>query len=144
MMMALGMFVFGLSTAAYDDFQRQTEWRHASNNRLGGRPERQFLGKGDESITLSGHLAPEITGGSITLDLLRVMGDTGRAWLLIEGTGRIYGLYVIESLAETKKEFFNDGAARLIDFTINLKRVDDGRLDLLGDLVAIAGQKAVL
>ena len=45
MMLALGMFVFSLSTAAYQELQRQTNWRHASNSRLGAVPARQFLGR---------------------------------------------------------------------------------------------------
>jgi hypothetical protein len=138
MMMALGLFIFELRTVPYQDFQRQTDWRHAANARVGLRPVRQYIGQGDDSVTLTGSLKPELTGGSVTLDVLRVMADTGRAWLLMEGTGRIYGMFVIESLSESKKDFFADGAARSIDFTLNLKRIDDSRIDLLGDVVAIA------
>lgn len=59
MMMALGMFVFSLSTAAYQELQRQTEWRHVSNTRIGAAPARQFVGRGDDSITLPGVILPE-------------------------------------------------------------------------------------
>ena len=54
MMLALGMFVFSLSTAAYQELQRQTDWRHASNNRIGAAPARQFMGRGGDAITLPG------------------------------------------------------------------------------------------
>ena len=37
MMMSLGMFVFGLTTLAYQDMQRQTSWRHPGNSRVGTR-----------------------------------------------------------------------------------------------------------
>ena len=37
MMMSLGMFVFGLPTLAYQDMQRQTNWRHPGNSRVGTR-----------------------------------------------------------------------------------------------------------
>ena len=139
MMMALGMFVFGMHTLAYQEFQRQNEWRHGSTSRIGARPARQFLGPGDETITLPGVLLPEIAGSTLSLDTLRVMADTGKAWSLIEGTGRIYGIYVIESLSETKTVFFSDGAARRIEFNLVLKRVDDSRIDLLGSLTNTAG-----
>jgi len=43
MMMALGMFVFSLRTAAYQELQRQTDWRHASNNRIGAAPRGNSL-----------------------------------------------------------------------------------------------------
>lgn len=132
MMMALGMFVFSLSTAAYQELQRQTDWRHASNNRIGAAPARQFLGRGDDAITLPGIILPELAGSALSLDAIHLMANTGKAWPMVEGTGRIYGLWVIESLSETKTLFFRDGTPRRIEFTISLKRTDDDRIDLLG------------
>lgn len=138
MMMALGFFVFSLHTAAYQEMQRQLAWRHASLPRVGDRPASQFIGVDDETITLNGVLLPELAGTQLSLDVLQAMADTGDAWPLIEGTGRIYGLYVIESLQTTRQLFFADGAARRLDFSVALKRVDDSGLDLgsiLGELV---------
>lgn len=132
MMLALGMFVFSLSTAAYQELQRQTEWRHASNNRVGAAPARQFVGRGDDSITLPGIILPELAGIALSLDVLRLMANTGKAWPMVEGSGRIYGLWIIESLSETKTIFFRDGTPRRIEFTLNLKRIDDDRIDLIG------------
>ncbi|WP_085598184.1 MULTISPECIES: phage tail protein [unclassified Pseudomonas] len=132
MMMALGMFVFSLSTAAYQELQRQTEWRHVSNTRIGAAPARQFVGRGDDSITLPGVILPELAGSVLSLDTLRLMANTGKAWPMVEGSGRIYGLWVIESLSETKTIFFRDGTPRRLEFTLSLKRIDDDRIDLLG------------
>lgn len=132
MMLALGMFVFSLSTLAYQELQRQTEWRHPSSSRVGAAPALQFIGRGDDSITLPGIIFPELAGTTLSLDALRLMANTGKAWPMIEGTGRIYGLWVIESLSETKTVFFRDGTARRIEFTLSLKRIDDDQLDLIG------------
>lgn len=139
MMMTLGMFVFGMPTLAYQEFQRETAWRHSSTSRIGSRPARQFLGPGDDLITLPGVLLPELAGKTLSLDALRIMADTGKAWPLIEGTGRIYGIYVIESMSETKTLFFKDGAARRIEFSLKLARVDEGRIDLLGSVLGNIG-----
>lgn len=132
MMLALGMFVFSLSTAAYQELQRQTDWRHASSSRIGAAPARQFMGRGDDAVTLPGIIFPELVGSTLSLDALRLMANTGKAWPMIEGSGRIYGLWVIESMSETKTLFFRDGTPRRIEFTLNLKRIDDDRNDLLG------------
>ena len=132
MMMALGMFVFSLRTAAYQELQRQTDWRHASSSRVGAAPARQFIGRGDDAITLPGIIFPELAGSTLSLDALRLMANTGKAWPMVEGTGRIYGLWVIDSLSENKTIFFPDGTARRIEFTLSLKRTDDDRIDLLG------------
>lgn len=139
MMMALGMFVFSLETLAYQEFQRQTEWRHGSTSRIGTNPARQYLGRGDDSITLPGVLLPTLAGSQLSLDALRTMADTGKAWPLVEGTGKIYGTWIIESLSETRTLFFRDGQARRIEFTLSLKRIDDGRVDLLGSAIAAGG-----
>ncbi|MGY2155751.1 phage tail protein [Pseudomonas tolaasii] len=132
MMLSLGMFVFSLSTLAYQELQRQTNWRHASNSRVGAAPALQFVGRGDDTITLPGLLLPELAGSILSLDALRLMANTGKAWPMVEGTGRIYGLWVIENLSETKTLFFRDGTPRRIEFTLTLKRTDDDRIDLLG------------
>ena len=132
MMHSLGMFVFSLSTLAYQELQRQTNWRHASNSRVGAPPALQFVGRGDDTITLPGIILPELAGSVLSLDALRLMANTGKAWPMVEGTGRIYGLWVIESLSETKTVFFRDGTPRRIEFTLTLKRTDDDRIDLLG------------
>lgn len=139
MMMALGMFVFSLNTLAYQELQRQTDWRHPTTSRIGAQPARQYLGRGEDQLTLQGLLLPELAGTPLSLDALREMADTGAAWPLVEGTGRILGLWVIDSISDTRTLFFPDGAARRIEFNLTLKRIDDGRVDLLGAAISTAG-----
>ena len=52
MMMALGFFVFSVPTAAYNEFQRSTQWGHNSQSRVGQRPAYQYLGPGEDTVTL--------------------------------------------------------------------------------------------
>ncbi|AQU84915.1 MULTISPECIES: phage tail protein [unclassified Halomonas] len=134
MMMTYGLFVFGLSTAAYQELQRQTDWRHVSQSRVNARPVHQYLGPGDDTINLTGTLLPMFTGGQQNLDMLRALADGGRAWPLIEGTGTYYGMFSITSLQERKSEFFRDGAAKQIEFDLKLTRIDDNRTELIGVL----------
>lgn len=134
MMMSYGMFVFSLDTAAYQELQRQTQWRHSESPRVGERPTRQYLGPGSDEIQVSGTLYPQLTGGQQHLDQLRAMADEGKAWPLVEGSGRMYGLYVITALSETGTRHFPDGAAQAIEFQLSLARVDDERQELIGSL----------
>lgn len=138
MMMALGMFVFSLRTAAYQELQRVTNWRHPSNSRVGSTPAYQFTGKGEDTITLKGEIYHELTWLRSTIDILRQMANTGKAYTLIEGTGYFYGLVIIESLDETKTYFFKDGAARKTEFTITLKVVKEWKYAALGTLIGLA------
>jgi len=125
MMLSIGMFSFSLATAAYQDMQRQMSWRHATSERVGARSASQYIGPGDETITLSGIIAPPITGRARSLDTLRSMADEGRSLPLVDGAGNVYGRYIIASINETRALFFADGTPRRIEFQIALNRVDD-------------------
>lgn len=125
MMMSLGLFVFSMQTLAYNELQRQTDWRHPSNSRVGARAAYQYTGPGEDQITLPGVLLPQLSGTRTSLDVLREMANTGRAWVLVDGTGRVYGAWIIERLTEGHTLFFGDGAPRRIEFTLSLKRIDE-------------------
>ncbi|MDR2507405.1 MAG: phage tail protein [Candidatus Accumulibacter sp.] len=124
-LLCLGGFVFSLKTAPFQTFQHQTSWRHPSNARVGLRPAPQYIGPDEEKVTLAGVLLPEFTGGPLSLTRLREMADSGKSFVLIDGNGTFYGMFVIESADKTGSLFFADGAARKIEFSLALKRVDD-------------------
>lgn len=134
MMLILGLFVFRLQTLPYQTLQRNVDYRWPSNSRIGLRPTLQFLGVSEEKITLSGVLMPEITGGKVSMQLLDAMAVDGRAWPMLEGTGTIYGMFVVNSVSETRSEFFSDGSARRIEFSLTLTRVDESLTAMYGDL----------
>ncbi|TCQ85735.1 MULTISPECIES: phage tail protein [Rahnella] len=138
MMLTLGLFVFQLQTVPYQSLQRDVDYRWPANNRVGLRPLPQFLGVNEEKITLSGVLMPEITGGKLSLMALNLMADEGKAWPLLEGSGTIYGMFVVKSVSETHTEHFSNGAARRIEFTLTLTRVDESLAAMFGDMKAQA------
>jgi len=137
-MLTLGLFVFQLQTVPYQSLQRDVDYRWPANNRVGLRPLPQFLGVNEEKITLSGVLMPEITGGKLSLMALNLMADEGKAWPLLEGSGTIYGMFVVNSVSETHTEFFSNGAPRKIEFTLTLTRVDESLAAMFGDMKAQA------
>ncbi len=123
-MMALGTFVFSLPTLAYQDLQRRSGWRHARSGRVGAIDAVQFTGRDNDTISLGGEAPAELMAGAVSLDQLRDMARDGAAWSLIDGTGRVYGAFVITGLDERQKHFFADGTPRLIEFGIELLEVD--------------------
>ncbi|HFE2536397.1 TPA: phage tail protein [Escherichia coli] len=136
MMMILGMFPFSLQTTPYQSANKTNSWRHVKNDRVGKSPCYQFIGADEEPFVLSGTLYPEISGGDVSLVMLETMAFSGRPWPLIEGTGRIYGMYVIEQITQNRTEFFKDGKAKKIDFTLNLKRVSEDIREKLAETTA--------
>jgi phage protein U len=85
----------------------------------------QFLGAGDEKISLSGSVYAEITDGRVSLDQLREMADQGEALPLLDGSGLVFGSFVIEAIDERHAGLMADGRPLRIDFAIDLLRVDD-------------------
>ncbi len=128
MMFSLGQFVFGLHTLAFQELQRQMAWRHAENARVGAAPSTQYLGPESEKITLTGVQVPEF-GDRTALQRLRDMANTGAAFALADGTGSVYGAFVIESMDQTGTHFIAEGVPRKTTFTINLKSADPSRVD---------------
>ena len=127
-MMTLGTFVFSLPTLAYQQLQRSNEWRHPASERVGTRPAHQYVGPGEETIELSGTVAKELTAGEPSLNTLRDLAEVGQPLPLVDGRGYVYGAFVIKSINETQTLFFKDGAARGLEFSLSLLRVDETTL----------------
>lgn len=123
MMLALGLFTFSLDTLAPQSLDRKSDWKHARQPRVGALDASQFLGEGSDTISLKGWLAPEFAGDPDSLDQLRDMADSGQAWPLVDGTGRVYGAFVIDGIDEGQTLFWPNGRPRRIDFGIDLHRV---------------------
>lgn len=134
MMLSLGLFIFEVNSAAYQTLQRQSAQRWQSSDRIGLRAAQQYLGKGDDTIALSGVLMPELSGGQSSLDLLQSLANSGKAHVLLDGSGKALGIWIIVSISENHSEFFRDGKARKSEFTLSLKRIDDDRVDDLDNL----------
>lgn len=125
-LLSYGYFVFSMQSVPFHEFIRTVQWRQATNDVLGRMPKTQFLGKQNESITLSAVLMPEVTGGAVSLRLLEKMADEGKPYPLISGVDfSVLGWFVVESFNEKRMHFFNDGAPRKIEFDMTLKRTDD-------------------
>lgn len=137
MMMIFGMFVFSLTTATYQSLQRSTSWNHASNSRVGSMPAYQYVGKGEDTITLDGSIVPEF-GQQLSITALRVMGDTGKSFPLIAGNGKIYGMWKIDSVEETQTYFYKDGLPKKVEFSLKLTKTQTAGVlvgNVLGNMV---------
>jgi len=73
-------------------------------------------------------VAKELTAGEPSLNTLRDLAQDGVPLPLVDGRGYVYGAYVIKGIRETQGQFFRDGAARTLDFSLHLLRVDEAGL----------------
>ena len=124
MLTALGLFVFDLDTALYDELTRSREWHHERTERFGARAASQFTGLGEDRVNLAGTLVPEIAGSYSAIDTLAAMADQGEAYTLMDGTGLVLGQYTIGRIEERHGALIDNGKARVVGFSIELTRVD--------------------
>ncbi|ASN71620.1 hypothetical protein 2F1_19 [Uncultured Caudovirales phage clone 2F_1] len=128
--MSLGQFIFQTSTLAFLEIQRQRNWNYSDNAVAFGRPKKQFTGAGSDTVTLPGLIYEEHGFGTrFALDVLANMADTGQGFVLMDGSGYLYGVYVIDSIDETKSVLIDNGVPRKVDYTLKLSRTDDERIE---------------
>ncbi|SFG08801.1 hypothetical protein SAMN05518801_10756 [Novosphingobium sp. CF614] len=123
-LLSLGMFLFAMDSFLYSDLQRRMAWRHEQSDRFGARPASQFVGPGDDTVTIAGLIVPEVAGSYSAIDRLVEMANTGDNWPLVDGQGQVLGHYRIEGLDSTHRGVMAGGVPRAVDFSMELKRVD--------------------
>lgn len=129
-MLALGDFRFEVGTAAYQSLQRSQAFRWEKQNRIGRLPALQFTGPDAETVELKGAIYPAFRGGLEQVPAMRDLASLGVPLDLVDGTGRVLGLWCIESVAETGTVFTDDGQPRKLEFTLKLTAYgDDGEDD---------------
>lgn len=124
-LLSLGLFIFATGHTAIDQIERKTSYRYASGDTVGTRPRMHYTGPDNDDIRLPGLLYPELTDGPVSLDQLRQMANTGKAYALIGGDGTLYGLCKITGIEETRSHLLPDGTARRIEFSLSLRVQDD-------------------
>lgn len=123
-LLSLGLFIFAMDTLPFAELQRKMDWRHGKADRHGLRPAAQYLGPGEDKVTVGGTLVPEVAGAYSSLTRLREMADSGDAWPLLDGSGTQLGTFRIMAVDERQTSHVPGGMARKIDFAIDLDRAD--------------------
>ncbi len=130
-MLQLGTYQFSINNAAYQSLQRSTEYRWAAQERVGASDALQFTGFGSDTITLPGVIYPHFRGGLGQVDKMRRTASLGFPLPLVAGTGRVLGIWVVESVSEGQRIFAAQGAPLRQEFTISYRRYDGGLRSLL-------------
>ena len=123
-LMTLGLFVFGMDALAYSELQRKMDWRHGKSERHQARAATQFLGPGEDAVSLTGTLVPEVQGSFASIARLVEMADSGDNWPLTDGDGNVWGNFEIKAIDQRLRSIMAGGKPRIVDFAIDLVRVD--------------------
>lgn len=130
-MMRLGVYKFSLDTAAYQELSRTAEYRWARQERIGTNDALQFTGLGPETLELRGVVFPLFRGGLDQVKKMRAQASLGVPLPLIDGLGKVWGLWALEQISERQSIFMPRGAAKRIEFDLRLSRYDGGLRALL-------------
>jgi phage protein U len=118
----LGEFQFTLANGAPQTLERSADYRWEVQDRLLREPAAQFLGPGEQTITLDGTLYPGFTGRQTTMQQLRDIAVKGEPLMLTDGLGRVHGKWALRRVREGQSTFMANGAARAITFSLELTR----------------------
>lgn len=128
-LMTLGGFQFEINTAAHDQLKRESAYRWEKQDRLGREPAMQFIGKGEEKISLNGTIYPHFRGGLGQINTMRRMADDGEPLQLIDGLGNVFGRYCILQVQETQAVYVGPGIPRRMDFSLELSRYGEDQFN---------------
>lgn len=122
--MALGSFIFGLSRDfAYSTLARKSEGGWTELQILNSKPRSHQTGQKPETLTISGTSMYAV--GMERLDELRALQALRVPLPLIDGIGRNWGLWRINSIDENQSEVIDDGTAMVIKWVIGLSEFNN-------------------
>lgn len=130
-MMRLGIYKFSLDSAAYQELSRAAAYRWARQERIGTNDALQFTGLGPETVDLRGVVFPLFRGGLDQVSDMRLQASIGIPLPMIDGRGKVWGLWAIEQINERQSVFMDRGAPKKIEFDLRLSRYDGGLRALL-------------
>lgn len=117
-------FRFEVGGPSFERLRRESQYNVAPQDRLTRRPAMQAVGKGGETISVSGaiYLARH---GAGHIDRLRAIGYAMRPVLLTTGYGEYLGRWYIARIEDEQELFFADGAPRKQTYTLEFTRYGD-------------------
>jgi len=120
-MMALGVFRFGITGSSYQSLTRSAGYRWSKAERVGRAPAMHYVGPDADEVTIEGVIYPHFKGGLRQVELMRLRAGTGAPMMMVDGLGWIWKKWVIVRVEEKKSVFMRDGAPKKIEFSITLQ-----------------------
>lgn len=118
--MVLGDFIFGLSRGfTYSSLVRNSDGGWSDLTIIASKPQSRQNGQKLEKLTFSGTAMYAI--GMQHLDELRALQNARVPLPLVDGIGRNWGLWRINTVVETQGNVIDDGTAMVMTWTLELE-----------------------
>lgn len=125
-LMTLGEIRFSVADGAYRTLSRELEVRVARMDRARGQAGRQALGY-DETIEIEGVCYPGQRHARDRVESFRALARAQAPALLTDGTGAVWGEWLVERVHERGSEIMERGVALKQEFRIVLGAVPETR-----------------
>ncbi|MDO9428459.1 MAG: phage tail protein [Methylobacterium sp.] len=131
-----------------EEWTRDASASWAKKDLLGRRPDREFTGEGEETLTLKGKLHPfnrRAIAGLSSIELAHSLRRSGQSVFVTRGDGTVYGFYAIENVQERHSAIgpHTGGVGQEIEHELKLVPVGQpGTLqatDMLSALISLFG-----
>ncbi|MGY6709692.1 MAG: phage tail protein [Rhizobiaceae bacterium] len=106
-----------------DEMSREAGADIASKPLIGRLPGKEFMGEGDDRITLSGQLLPFKTGGLTGLEIAHSMRRRGARFPLHRGDGYRLGWFAITNISERQSHLARNGVGHVVTYSITMEKV---------------------
>lgn len=118
--MVLGDFIFGLSRGfTYSSLIRNSDGGWIDLAIIASKPQSRQNGQKLEKLTFGGTAMYAV--GMQRLDELRALQNTRAPLPLVDGIGRNWGLWRINSVVETQSNVIDDGTAMVMTWNLELE-----------------------
>jgi len=117
--MALGSFIFGLSrNFAYSGILRTSDGGWVELDIVTGKPKSSQTGQKAQTLKITGMSMYAVAMDR--LEELRTLQALRLPVPMVDGIGRNWGLWRINSVTETQSEVIDDGTAMVINWVVDL------------------------
>lgn len=120
MMLSFGKYVFAVNTTSYQQLQRTVGATWTATERLNTTPALHATGFPASTITLCGVIYPKTALELSAFSALRTQAQQLTPHWLVDGSGKVWGQWVITRLQETQTLFWSNGQPRQITFDVQL------------------------
>lgn len=117
--MTLGSLRFSVQESSYTRLSRQLEVTTAKLARAGAQVARQVLGE-DETLEIEGEVFLDWRGGPDRVQSFRDLARTHEPQTLTDGTGKVWGRYLVEHVGEQGEAFLENGVPLRQGFRLQL------------------------
>jgi uncharacterized protein len=139
MLMALGPLSFEVLPLNATETQRVATGGWVDKPVVGRRPVLEWMGDGQDEMTIIAKLFPAKFGGLSSLAVVDAMRSSGMPHFLVRGDGTPLGWYAVITMTEKSTYLDQGGVGQVIEVNLKLRRADaPGAAGYMAALLSLA------